>query len=141
MPDGFHGRDDEWGRFEAPLLALDDMLTSFAARRGLALSRNTRSWPARSLEWGGDVSRLIQLYLADEARVTFHLWVCASQDRGGKRYWRQEFLIKDQPADALLADLPRLLEIAFDTADAWTSADLELAGGLVGGAGQPSPNR
>jgi hypothetical protein len=127
MPNGFNGSKADWLRVEAPLLRVDPMLQTFVAEHGLSLSKNYHDWPERSLKWNTGIERLIQLYLEDSHRVTFNLWLCASQDRSGARYWRREFLLKDTKLDDVVGRLPSLLEDAYSTVNSWTTDGLEFA--------------
>ena len=120
----WHSRT-EWDRVEAPLLQLDSVLASFASRFKLELTKNRKDWPDRSLQWNDGVRRLIQIYLADEHALTFNLWVCASQDREGKRFWKQDFLIQARPAEDFQAELDALLLRAKALLDSWEEGDLE----------------
>ena len=127
MPNGYHGTKEEWRRLEAPLREIDAALELFAKRHNMALSRNYHSWPERSLCWGADPERLIQIYLEDEQRLTWNLWLCASEDRGGQRFWKQQSLRHDiQMADMRLA-IGALLDESFLIVSAWRSEDLEPA--------------
>ena len=92
MPNGFHGKRSEWKRMTAPLKGIDRILKLFASAQGLTLLRNTRNWPERSFRWGSPIERLIQVYLADESRLTWNLWLCACEDRADGRYWKRKFL-------------------------------------------------
>src|SRR2546430_16910392 len=93
MPNGHHhGSEEEWNRLEAPFREIDPAVQAFARRHGLRLTTDYHDWPERSLRWGGDIERLIQIYLHDEQRLTWNLWLCASQDRGRERFWKTQFL-------------------------------------------------
>ena len=127
MPNGFHGSQDAWNRIEAPLRPLDPTLEAFAHRLGVPLGRNSRNWPERSLRWSAPVSRLIQLYLENEDRLTWTLWVCASEDRSSARYWRHESLRKDVPIVDISTHLNALLDQAHQLVTGWSSRDLEFA--------------
>ena len=128
MPNGFQGSESEWQRIEAPLLRVDSALELFASAHGLGISKNYHNHPERSLTWGAGLRRLIQLYLADSRLLTFNMWLCASQDRGSSRYWKQEFLLKEQSIDIFFSTLPSLLNEAYRKVDSWTAEDLERAG-------------
>jgi hypothetical protein len=110
---------------EAPLLRADPVLQKFAATRGLAVSKNYHGDPERSLRWGGGIQRLIQLYLEDSDRLTLNLWVCASQDRGGTRFWRRDFVVKEKKLEDFFERLPVLLEEAYALVNAWSADSLE----------------
>jgi hypothetical protein len=127
MPNGFQGPETEWFRIEAPLVRADRVLQEFAALRGLSLSKNYHGHPERSLRWGNGIQRLIQLYLADSERLTLNLWLCASQDRGGTRYWRREFLINDKRLEEFSDRLPSLVNDAYAIVNSWAADSLEFA--------------
>jgi hypothetical protein len=131
MPNGFQGSDLEWQRIEAPLLRIDSALEMFASAHGLTISKNYHNHPERSLTWGAGsagLRRLIQLYLTDSKLLTFNIWLCASQDRGSSRYWKQEFLLKEQSIETFVGTLPSLLEGAYLKVNSWAAEDLERAG-------------
>jgi len=106
---GWYGTKEEWDRIERPLLEVDPIIEAFAKEYGLPIGRNHKDWPERSLVWGDEVRCLIQLYLADEKSLTFNLWLCVSEDRGSKRYWKHETPIKQMQVpdfkDSLAAQL------------------------------------
>ena len=127
MPNGFHGSEADWERAEAPLRALDNELEDFSKRHGIPLSRNARSWPDRSLVWGSPVRRLIQIFLVDEKDLTYNLWICASEDRDNKRYWKQELLRSAVVVTEIEAEFAGLLERGRALLESWDSDSLELA--------------
>lgn len=127
MPNGFHGPQAQWETLEMPLRTLDGELRAFAERRGLSVSSNSRNWPDRSIAWGGSIRRLIQIYLADDDLVTYSFWLCASEDRGNKRYWRRQFLKEAVLIEEIAGDLPSLLEQGWELLEGWTSETLEFA--------------
>ncbi len=127
MPNGFQGSDAEWRRMEAPLLQADPILQKFATAHGLSLTRNYHNEPERSLTWDTSIQRLIQLYMESSDRLTFNLWLCASEDRGSSRFWRREFLVKDRRLEDFPKGLPTLLEEAYSTVNSWTADQLEFA--------------
>jgi hypothetical protein len=130
MPNGFQGSEAEWRRIEAPLVHADPVLRKFAAAHGLSLSKNYHNEPERSLKWNTGIECLIQLYLENSDHLTLNLWLCASQDRSGKRFWRREFLVKDRKLEDIFERLPSLLEEAYATANSWTADSLEFATNL-----------
>jgi len=93
---GWYGTKEEWDRIEGPLLQVDSILDEFALETGMTISKNYKDWPGRSFEWGVDTRCLIQLFLVDAKDLTFNLWLCVSQDRGRKRFWKQDTPIKEQ---------------------------------------------
>jgi hypothetical protein len=118
---GWYGTAEEWNRLEAPLKLLDSELNRFARTHGLRVTRNLKDWPERSLVWGTGVRRLIQVYLVDQASLTFSLWICASQDRDGSRFWKRETLCKEVQAPEIARDLLELLEAAKRKLDHWSA--------------------
>jgi len=127
MPNGFEGSDTDWERLEAPLRSVDWRLQVFALRHMLPLSKNGRGgheWPERSFRWGTPVSRLIQLFLKDPNTLSHNLWICASEDRDGMRYWKEATLKEGVTIEQMAADLPSLLSDALKMVRRWTSADL-----------------
>ena len=127
MANGFYATDEEWERIEAPLRPLDLRLEDFARQHGLRFARSERNWPSRSLHWGDKVERMLQLYLHDAHDLTWDLWVCASQDRRRKRYWKNAFLLQAMPIAEIHQRLDQLLLEGKRMADGWTSHDLEFA--------------
>ena len=124
---GFYGSKAEWERIESPLRAFDSELDIFSKRFSIPVSRNGRDWPDRSLIWGEPVSRLIQIYLADEKRLVYNFWLCASEDRGNKRYWKRQFLKEKVPASEILAELSELLVRGRTLLESWDGDALEFA--------------
>jgi hypothetical protein len=118
---GWYGTKEEWQRMEAPIEALDPELQRFAALHSLSIERNHKDWPGRSMVWDNGVRCLIQLYLDDAESFGIDLWICASQDRGRNRYWKQEFLCKGAPSDNIERRLPELLATAKARLDDWSS--------------------
>jgi hypothetical protein len=121
MPNGFHGPNAEWERIESPLLKLDARLEAFAISSGMSLSKNYHNWPERSLERNARIRRLIQIYLADEKRMVFNLWICASQGK----FWKNEFILKEQPIGKISENLEELLTKAKERLDSWQESDLK----------------
>jgi hypothetical protein len=128
MPNGHYGDRASWERISQPLLVLDDELEAFSAEAGLPLRRNTRNWPDREFRWSDSLNRLIQIYLESEEHLTWTIWICASEDRNGSRYWKQETLAKAVPIEQLKGNLPELLESARTKVCSWSPGDLEAAG-------------
>lgn len=127
MPNGFYGSRGSWERIESPLRPLDPILEAFARQHGMSLGRNHHDWPERSLRWGQPISRLIQIYLEDEDRLTWNVWLCASEDRSSGRYWRREFLCQAVPIEEISRNLPGLLRQAREIVEQWSAQDLEFA--------------
>jgi hypothetical protein len=59
--------------------------------------------------------------LVDQSALTLNLWICASQDRDGSRYWRNETPRKEEQASEMAADLFDLLEAAKRKLDHWSA--------------------
>ena len=111
MANGGYFNEQQWQKMEKPLLTVDSIIREFAESNGLEVTRNQKGWPERSMVWNNNNVRcLIQLYLASEDSLTFTLWLCASQDCGKERYWKQENPIKSRLISEFSEDLPRLLE-------------------------------
>ena len=127
MPNGFDGPDEEWERLESPLRALDPALDAFAREHALHVGRNYHNWPERSLTWNHGLSRVIQIYLADAEKLTWNLWLCASQDRKGSRYWKKTFLRQNVPLAEIASSLEALLAEAWNVTNAWRESDLAFA--------------
>ncbi len=132
-PNGHSGSSAEWSRIERPLVEVDPVIAEFARRHGLSCSANGHEWPERSLVWGDAIRRLIQIYLESEAALTYRVWLCASQDRGRKRFWKQENLRVGLSPEQLKAELPALLGQAYAKVDAWQESSLEFATEVAGG--------
>jgi hypothetical protein len=128
MANGWHGTDEEWKRAEAPFRLLDPELGRFARIHGLTFEKNFKE-PNRSLVWGTDVRCLIQIFLANESDLALKLWICASQDRDGSRFWKQEMPRDRVQVSALAEELPALLEDGKRKLDRWAAhpEELELA--------------
>ncbi len=127
MANGFYGTREAWETLEAPLLGVDSILEEFAARRELSLTKNHKA-PERSFRWGAPISRLIQIYVSDEKAPHFNLWVCASEDRNGRRFWRRQTLLEEVGAGAIACGLHDSLDEAYRLASSWLTSDLEPVG-------------
>lgn len=127
MPNGFQGSPQEWNRIESPLHILDPVLHDFAEERGLSLRRNYHNWPERSLHWGEQPHRLIQIYLEDVQQLTWNVWICAYEDRETGRHWKQMYHSRNVTIDDIRADLGAILNEAMKTVAAWSANDLEPA--------------
>ena len=125
MANGFQGKRSEWKRITEPLKKIDRALKSFASEQGLELFRDTRNWPERSFRWGSPIERIIQIYLADESRLTWNLWLCAWEDRIDGRYWHRTFLKEDVSMEEISDDLPELLKEAYAQVTGWSAEDLQ----------------
>lgn len=123
---GWHGTAEEWRRIEAPIKVLDSELERFAELNNLNIIRNYKDWPGRSMEWGDAVRCLIQIYLNDAESLGVNVWICASQDRNGSRYWRQQFLCKDEPAQQIASVIQDYLNNGKEKLEQWSSLPEEL---------------
>ncbi len=129
---GWYGTQEEWDRLEKPLLALDPIIEKFATTKNHTVTKNLRDWPERSITWGDDVRCLVQLNLADEKAITFNLWLCASQDRGPRRYWKREMPIKEKQIEVFAHSLHEHLSEGYQKLLEWSknTHEMELAGEL-----------
>ncbi len=126
MPNGFHGSKGEWERMENPLLSLDPTLERFASTHDMELRRNYHNDPERSLIWIElGVRRLIQIFLDDDQELTFTIWICASEDRGSQRYWKQQKLRQAIRAKDLSGELETFLIQGKEILDSWKSEELQ----------------
>ncbi|HEV7352183.1 MAG TPA: hypothetical protein VGN74_03540 [Brevundimonas sp.] len=123
---GWYGTQEEWVRLEAPLLELDPVIAAFADEHSLALSKNHKDWPERSIRWGANPSCLIQLYLADSNLVLWHLWLCCAEDRGSERFWRQDRLVDGQQMPDFGPHIRNLLDEGRRRLERWRAAPEEL---------------
>lgn len=119
---GWHGTEEEWIILESPLRSLDPVLEVFAGAHGIALTKNGRDWPERSLKWAvREIRCLIQIFAKDSKNPIFDFWICAFQDRGDSRYWKKELLKKEAKASAIESELPKLLSSSKEKLDDWCS--------------------
>lgn len=125
MPNGHHGSKEEWERMEAPLVELDPLIESFAKSRNLTVSRNYHSWPERSLTINDEIHRQVQVWLRDEKQMTFKIVAVAWQDRGLKRYLKDEVIAEDKTAEGLRKNLLGWLEEGYKTVITWTPSDMK----------------
>ena len=125
----WNGSAEEWARVEQPLLDIDPIIDDFAREFGLTKHENDKDWPGRALVWDNGVQCLINLYLADQNELTFNLWLCASQDRGNTRFWKQETPIKEQRVEQFSGRLADELRNGRRKLIGWTAnpAALEFA--------------
>lgn len=140
MPNGFQGPKEEWDRMEAPLLKLDDAIRRFADDIGATVERNYHGVPGRSIDWEDSISRSIQIYIEDEAELTYDLWISASQDRKQSRYWKHEFLFRDRKLDEFSDCLEDYLKKGFELVSAWRESDLQYAVDLSTGSNRHGGN-
>jgi hypothetical protein len=124
--DGWSGTNEEWQRIEAPLKLLDPALDRFARKYGLPVTKNLKDWPERSLVWETDVRCLMQVYLIDKSALTLKLWICASLDRNGSRFWKHETPRDGIQASDLAGELFELLEAGKQKLDYWSAHPEEL---------------
>ncbi len=131
MPNGFHGTAAEWTRIEVPLQRLEETLARFADERDLQLTKNTRNWPDRRLEWDDAMNRSIQISLVDDENPpTYALSIYAWEDRAVGRYIKGVTLVEPALIEVLEKDLASVLKDAAARLDKWTPDDLEYVGPL-----------
>ena len=90
----------------------------------MAISRNYHNWPDRSLRWDSNPERLIQVYLEDEEQLTWNLWLCAGEDRGGQRFWKNQMLCRNVPMSEIRPVIEQLLDEALTIVGSWQAEDL-----------------
>lgn len=128
MANGFHGTRDEWSAMEAPIKRLDERIAAFASKNRMNVSNDTRNAPGRSIEWReGGIDRLIQIYFDRESQAGLSLWVAATMDVKGKRYWKNIFLKRGADPLEYESDLEKYLEEGKRLVGSWDEKDLEPA--------------
>ena len=115
----------EWQRIEEPLLQLDPAFEEFAKQFDLQIKKKHKGDPSRSVEWGKKIRLLIQVYLENPDNLTFNLWLCASQDREGKRYWKTEMPVQGKVVGEFQTVFASLLNEGKAKLETWSEADLE----------------
>ncbi len=108
MANGFYGSNSEWERITLPLERLDPELERFAHAKGLTLGKNTKNWPDREFRWDDALRRLIEIYLADETKLTWTMWICAYEDRAPQRFLKKQTLFEAVPIEDLESQLSDL---------------------------------
>lgn len=114
-------------RLEEPLFRLEPIWKAFALNNNLTLVMNAKGWPNLTIEWGKAIRLLLQLFLCSETEPKYTFWLCASQDRGTKRYWKKETPIQGQGIDEFFDRFPLLLQESRVKLEDWTESDLEFA--------------
>ncbi len=128
MPKGYYESKEKWDRMESPLLELDPILEEYARNHNLKMEKNYHDWPSRDLSWSEkDINRIIQIYLENEKELLFNLWIAASRDHEGKRYWKNVFIKRAVPITEIKVNFAELLDIARATVNSWQRSDLEFA--------------
>ena len=116
------------GFFEDPpavVCRVDSIIDAFAEKRALACSADYyHDLPERSLVWGNGIRRLIRMSLECKGFLTFRMALCATQDRGSRRFCNQASLWVDLIPDQLKAELPGLLAMAYQRVDSWQEPSL-----------------
>jgi hypothetical protein len=126
---GWYGTKEEWDRIEGPIKSLDPMFEQFARKHDLVVTKNLKEWPERSIRWGNNVRCLMQAFLVDKTSLAVNFWICAYEDRGEGRYWKQEMLRQTVQASDLQNEGEKLLETGKRRLDHWSAnpEELELA--------------
>ena len=122
MPNGFHGRKEEWQRMEAAYLRIDPILTAYAQRHGRQLVKNYRD-ADRSIRFNDGLSRTIWINAMDKygESGTYQVAIVAHQDRN-ERYIKAARVGDPVGVD----DLDAMLERAGTLVMSWSGSDLEL---------------
>jgi len=123
---GRHHTDEEWKRMEAELQLLEAGLERFALEHGAKLVIKAKDWPGRSLEWDGSVKSFLDMSVVNSTTLALYVSVYVYQDRGGKRYWKNEILLKDIQAAEIVNELPDILEAGKSKIDLWAARPEEL---------------
>jgi len=118
---GWYGTREEWEQAEAPLRRLDPVIERFAKAHGFGLLANYKDWPSRHLEKAMPLSCLLQVWRAELTEDAWNLWACCSEDRGKKRFWRQELLGDRISMDELEASIEPLLEAGLKWLKVWSA--------------------
>jgi hypothetical protein len=127
VPNGLNiSRDsDEWRRLESPMLESDSLLTSFAERHKMLLTRNHHNWPERTLSWSSaGLRRSIQILLDNPCEQTYSVCVYASAGAGQTWLSNELFLKRGVPWSDVAPTLEALLKEAYDTSERWSQQDL-----------------
>ncbi len=119
--------EDDWEKFTKPLKRVDPFLREFADKIGATIDYDHQNNPSRAIRWGDQVIRLIQIFLDDEKDFKFTVWICASEDRGQKRYWKNETIFKNVDFEVIENQLKDILDSAYKTVESWKSTDLQFA--------------
>lgn len=130
MAEGLTGSGKEGGPVEALLQEIDDALTAFADSNHITIAKDYHNLPNRRLEWGRDIRKLIEISLEDEENLTFSFWICAWQDRGTDRYWKNTYLKRGVPFSEIKNGLQQLLKAAKNLLESCRVEDLEFATSL-----------
>ena len=125
MPNGFHGSQERWHRITAPLEEIDGFWRDFARRHDLRVTENHRNWPERSLRWGKEMQKAIEIFLVDEEAMTFSCCLSAVRDRSGKRLWRRKLLMQNAPWSEIKNRVQELVQQGYRDLESWTEEDLE----------------
>ena len=116
---GWYGTTEEWQRLEEPLLSIDPVLERFAATHDIELLKNEKDAPGRALRWGNNPNFLMQVFLADEAALTWNVWLCCVEDRDDRRYWLHDYPVRDQSIESFGSQLNMLLGQGFARLKTW----------------------
>ena len=127
MANGWSGTHEDWERLQAPLIQIDSLLYEFSWSHGAQLSKNQKGYPERSIVWGSNPHSLIQIYPESEDGAKWNLWLCCYLDRGGDRYWRNKFAVRDKRLEDFASDLPSLLEASFSILTDWMAKPSQLS--------------
>ena len=64
--------------------------------------------------------------MVDEKSLTFNLWLCASQDRGSRRFWKKETPVREQQIAEFKDHLESLLKEGREKLVQWSNAPDQL---------------
>jgi len=118
---GWYGTDEEWRSAEAPLPELDALIAEFGNAHGFAISKNAKDWPDRSLRKPMPLESMLQIFRAELETDAWKVWAVCSEDRGDRRYWKQELIANGVTSDELKKSLAGFLERGLQRLIEWNA--------------------
>jgi len=131
MRNGFYGTDEEWDRFNKPLLNIQPALCEFAKKKKTKLITNSHGGFERSIKWSSNnIERFIQVYSDSGPQLLFSFWICAYKDKDGFRFLKREHLKKAVKMSEIENEIQELLEKGYKVVESWGEEDLINVGKL-----------
>ena len=109
----------ELEKFESQLRLLDNILSSFAYENKMVLTKNADMGAERTLTWGEENRKKIQIFLNNKKKGTYNLWLSAAYDVAEKRYWKNFYLKKDVEFEVIKKNIGKLLLESKQIVDSW----------------------